>query len=49
MCLIVGIDSAGYDRTTYTDSVTVVESVMSIELLVFCIESKTKQIHTDSK
>lgn len=49
MCIIVGIDSAGYDRINYMESVTVVESIMSLELLVLCIGSKTKQIHTDSK
>lgn len=46
---MVGIDSAGHYGISYTDSVTVVESGMSLELLLLCLESKTKQIHTVSK
>lgn len=48
MYIIVGVDTAGYDRINYMESVTVVESVMSLELLVLCIESKTKQIQTQN-
>ena len=47
MCIIVGIDSARFNGMSYTDSVTLVESVMSLELLVWYLESKTKLIESE--